>query len=86
MSATEQYLLFAVAFCLAFLIFSMKKLVLDLKRSEQTVLDQLTEIRRLRWVIQFYSVDARVALNIDKVGPADDSPPNKPYIIDDLPF
>lgn len=59
MNGIEQCLLITVVGCLAFLIFSIKKLVDDLKRSERTIWEQREEVRLLSLVIYDYEKDER---------------------------
>lgn len=52
MNVTDRQMLLIVAFFLALLFFSIKKLADDLARSRKKVDERCKEIRRLRWVIQ----------------------------------
>lgn len=59
MNGIEECLLFTVVGCLAFLIFSIKKLLDDLRQSERTIWEQREEVRRLsltisEWERNFY--------------------------------
>lgn len=54
MNSGNQLLLFAVAFCLALLVFGIRKVVAETKRHEQTIQAQRDELAHLSLVICAY--------------------------------
>ena len=86
MNAVEQCLFFIVAGGLAFLFFSTRKLLADLSQSEQTILEQRDEVRRLSLMIYNGQEDEQDIYDPVDDDPWDDDGGMMPEGVDDLPF